>query len=141
MAVVEEVKTRACFVDPDMPDERISIASTSSSGEKRYTVNSDDYVSSASNQAEREAYDTFRHTRLKRKYANDNEGIPSEATNLTLRLAGGTLSIPGWLRHACTDMFFDSIGDVDEPSIPELILDCLLKVSGPDRPALLASTC
>lgn len=125
-AVVEEVKTRACFVEPDMPDDGLARRQDETG---RYTINSEDYVSSASSEADREAYSSLRHSRLKRKYAGDAE-TPSEATMLTLRLAGGTLSIPGWLRHACTDIFFDSVGDVDEPSIPELVLDCLLKVSG-----------
>lgn len=127
MAVVEEIKTRACFVDPDMPEDGPSTLS-SSDKDKPYIINSCDYVSTASSEADREAYSSFRHSRLKRKYVAD-EGNASEATTLTLRLPSGTLSIPGWLRHACTDIFFDSIGDVDEPSIPELVLDCLLKVS------------
>lgn len=126
MAVVEEVKTRACFVDPDMPDD--GLPATSNQEKRSFVINSEDYVSSASSEAEREAYSSFRQSRLKRKYAGDAD-TPSEATTLTLRLAGGTLSIPGWLRHACTDIFFDSVGDVDEPSIPELVLDCVLKVS------------
>lgn len=126
MAVVEEIKTRACFVDPDVHDDGVSTAA--SQDKSSFNINSESYGTSSSSEADREAYSTFRHTRLKRKYAGDAE-TPSEATTLTLRLSGGTLSIPGWLRHACTDIFFDSVGDVDEPSIPELILDSLLKVS------------
>ncbi|KZO90672.1 actin-like ATPase domain-containing protein [Calocera viscosa TUFC12733] len=40
----------------------------------------------------------------------------------------GTLSIPGWVRSRAAELFFAS-GDVDEASLPELILSCLASLN------------
>ena len=42
----------------------------------------------------------------------------------------GTLVIPGWIRERSAEMLFEG-GDVDESSLAELVLDALLKVSVP----------
>ena len=172
--LVEEIKTRVCFVmpdaaDPDMVDRTAgdSTASTSTpplgpqQKKRAYRINSDVYDAVGPDTAgqdgsaprtegdtERE-YIAYEHKRLRSRYRRrtradptdesgqaqaEQEGrassIPDEATDLTFRLKDGkgTLTVPGWLRHACTDCFFDSLQDVDLPSVPELILDTLLKV-------------
>lgn len=51
-------------------------------------------------------------------------------------LARGTLFIPGWIRERAAELFFQS-GDVDEPSIVEIILEALLKVSEVVGPSLI----
>jgi actin-related protein 10 len=52
----------------------------------------------------------------------------------------GTLRIPGWIRERGAELLFEG-GDVDESSIAETILDCLLKaqqISLPRRPKLIS---
>lgn len=39
----------------------------------------------------------------------------------------GTLIVPGWIRERAAEVLFEG-GDVDESSVAEVILDCLLKV-------------
>lgn len=126
LTIAEEIKTRACYVDPDMLDDNVT--AIPSSHAPHGNLNSGEYAVTASDKASHLAYQALSQENLWRKY-NTHSSSDSEATNLTLRLPTGTLTIPGWLRHACTDIFFDSTGDVDEPSIPELILGALLKVS------------
>jgi hypothetical protein len=77
-------------------------------------------------QAEK-AYVQHQHSQLRTRY-REKKGEYDEATDLMFRLPSGTMSVPEWLRHACTDTFFDSFEDVDAPSIPEVVLDTLLKV-------------
>lgn len=66
----------------------------------------------------------------------------STATNLHLKVTPpasqqtgtglGTLIVPGWIRERGAEVLFEG-GDVDESSVAETILDCLLKV----RPFLM----
>lgn len=52
----------------------------------------------------------------------------------------GTLRIPGWIRERGSELLFEG-GDVDETSIAETILDCLLKAQQiylPRRPKLIS---
>jgi len=42
----------------------------------------------------------------------------------------GTLIIPGWIRERGSEVLFEG-GDIDESSVAETILDCLLKVQPP----------
>jgi actin-related protein 10 len=61
----------------------------------------------------------------------------STATDLHLRVTPpasqqtgtglGTLIVPGWIRERGSEVLFEG-GDVDESSVAETILDCLLKV-------------
>ncbi|KAI9445463.1 actin-domain-containing protein [Lactarius indigo] len=72
----------------------------------------------------------------------------STATNLHLKVtppasqqAGtgqGTLIIPGWIRERGSELLFEG-GDVDESSIAETILDCLLKIPVDLRKTLASS--
>ena len=39
----------------------------------------------------------------------------------------GTLLIPGWVRERAVEVLFEG-GDVDESSVAEVILDCLMRV-------------
>ncbi|KAH8831626.1 fungal-specific actin related protein [Flagelloscypha sp. PMI_526] len=50
----------------------------------------------------------------------------------------GTLLIPGWIRERATEMLFEA-GDVDESSLPEVVLDALLKVPVDLRRTMAAS--
>ncbi|KAI0648997.1 actin-domain-containing protein [Trametes meyenii] len=50
----------------------------------------------------------------------------------------GTLIIPGWIRERAAEVLFEG-GDVDESSVAEVILDCMLKVPV-DLRKTLAST-
>ncbi|KAI0663820.1 actin-domain-containing protein [Cubamyces menziesii] len=50
----------------------------------------------------------------------------------------GTLIIPGWVRERAAEVLFEG-GDVDESSVAEVILDCLLKVPVDLRKTLASS--
>jgi len=50
----------------------------------------------------------------------------------------GNLIIPGWIRERCSELLFEG-GDVDESSIAEVILDCLLKIPVDLRKTLASS--
>ncbi|KAN0135543.1 Actin domain containing protein [Lactarius tabidus] len=50
----------------------------------------------------------------------------------------GTLIIPGWIRERGSELLFEG-GDVDESSIAEVILDCLLKIPVDLRKTLASS--
>lgn len=98
------------------------------------TVKQESDAADLSNEDRARRYDDWRLEELHQRHISqsDTESRPSGyregASDLTMRLPQGTLNIPGWIRHACGDVFFDSYGDVDAPSIPEAILNCLLKV-------------
>jgi len=51
----------------------------------------------------------------------------------------GTLIIPGWIRERGSELLFEG-GDVDESSIAETILDCLLKAQQKEFSAVLHQT-
>lgn len=122
-ALIEEVQTRACFVMPEAVTDG-AVEPT------QHRINADvPMLDEAEEELEAErAYSQHLHSQLRSRY-RQKKGEYEEATDLTFRLPSGTLSVPGWLRHACTDTFFESIEDVDSPSVPELVLDTLLKVS------------
>jgi hypothetical protein len=128
--VVEEIKTRACFVEPDTPDDDLSWQHA-----MEHRINSEYFEDTGSDAAAESdiAWQDYLHSKLRQRYRAGDELQQEEASDLTMRLAGGTLTVPGWLRHACTDVFFDSSGDIDTPSIPEIVLDTLLKVSSNAR--------
>lgn len=121
--LVEEVQTRACFVMPEAVADGLKATA-------QHRINADIPLPDSAEEEllVEEGYVQHLHGQLRRRY-REKKGQYEEATDLTFRLPMGTMSVPGWLRHACTDTFFDSIEDVDAPSIPELILDTLLKVS------------
>ncbi|KAF8272289.1 actin-domain-containing protein [Lactarius quietus] len=50
----------------------------------------------------------------------------------------GTLIIPGWIRERGSELLFEG-GDVDESSIAEVVLDCLLKIPVDLRKTLASS--
>ena len=155
-AVIEEIKTRCCFVgdfldffkeasrktpvegeeeddDMELPPSDISIPGsdlshvTSSEQDSEYSVVSDQRHHQEDPQGE--SHLQALSTMYKRH---------STATDIQMRVlppspqqAGtgrGTLLIPGWIRERAAEILFEG-GDVDESSLAETILDGLLKVS------------
>lgn len=154
-AVVEEIKTRCCFVgdfldfskeasrktpaeeeeeeDMDFPPSDISLPGsdlshvTSSEQDSEHSVVSDQRPHQEDPQGE--SHLQALSTMYKRH---------STATDIHMRVlppstqqAGtgrGTLLIPGWIRERAAEILFEG-GDVDESSLAETILDGLLKVS------------
>ena len=153
-AVIEEIKTRCCFVgdfldfskevsrktpaeeeeeeDMDLPPSDISIPgsdfsqATSSEQYSEYSV--------ASEQRPHQDVQGENHLQaLSTMYKRH-----STATDIQMRVlppsaqqAGtgrGTLLIPGWIRERAAEILFEG-GDVDESSLAETILDGLLKAS------------
>ena len=154
-AVIEEIKTRCCFVgdfldfskeasrkatpaeeeeeeDKDFPPSDISIPGsdmshvTSSEQDSEYSVVSDQRRHQEDPQGENHLQALS--TMYKRH---------SRATDIQMRVlppsaqqAGtgrGTLLIPGWIRERAAEILFEGC-DVDESSLAETILDGLLKV-------------
>ena len=154
-AVIEEIKTRCCFVgdfldfskeasrkipaeeeeeeDMDFPSSDISLPgsdlshATPSEQDSEYSVVSDQRPHQEDPQGE--SHLQALSTMYKRH---------STATDIQMRVlppsaqqAGtgrGTLLIPGWIRERAAEILFEG-GDVDESSLAETILDGLLKVS------------
>ena len=125
--IIEEIKTRALFIEPEAPDDSLT-----SYASRKYEINSNAYDTlsqSPKDSDDDDAYEAHVHRNLRARYITlSRNASAKQATDLSLRLSDGTLSLPGWLRHACTDLFFESSGDADASSLPELLLDGLLKV-------------
>jgi actin-related protein 10 len=153
--VVEEIKTRCCFVggvlgaaqeprredtptedegyEMDIPHSDISMTGSevshagSSQQDSEFSVVVDPHTCSAGN-APGESHLQALSSMYKRY---------STATDIHMRVtpppsqpAGtgkGTLVIPGWIRERATELLFEG-GDVDESSLAETVLDALLKV-------------
>ena len=154
-AVIEEIKTRCCFVgdfldfskdasrktpaedeeeenmnfppsDTSLPGSDLSHV-TSSEQDSEYSVVSDQHRHQEDSQEE--GHLQALSTMYKRH---------STATDLQMRVlppsaqqtgtGRGTLLIPGWIRERAAEILFEG-GDVDESSLAETILDGLLKVS------------
>ena len=49
----------------------------------------------------------------------------------------GTLIIPGWVRERAAEVLFEG-GDVDESSVAEVILDCLMRVGRSNSPRIVS---
>lgn len=136
-AIVEEIKTRICFVEPETPDDNSNSVAKVSTSKGSYYINRELYspptssTSSAGSEEEALETDYIRHVQdvLKSRHSRPGSRNTPTSSDVSIRLKNGTLSVPGWLRHACTDVFFDSDWDVDLPSLPELVLDCILKVN------------
>jgi len=154
--VVEEIKTRCCFVggilqggsghesrrgetpaddegsEMEIPSSDISVSESdfshgpSSQAETEYSVISGAASRSQDDHAQGEDHLQGISTVYKRH---------STATDIQMRVeplqqtgtGRGTLIIPGWIRERAAEMLFDG-GDVDESSLAEMILDTLLKV-------------
>jgi actin-related protein 10 len=154
-AVIEEIKTRCCFVgdflgfakeasrktpaaeeeEEDMyfPSSDISLPesdlshTTPSEQDSEYSVVSDQPPPQEDPQGE--SHLQALSTMYKRH---------STATDIQMRVlppsaqqvgtGRGTLLIPGWIRERAAEILFEG-GDVDESSLAETILDALLKVS------------
>ncbi|KAG9224895.1 hypothetical protein CCMSSC00406_0001954 [Pleurotus cornucopiae] len=167
-AIMEEIKTRCCFVGSAMESSLVEPqASADDSFEMEVppsdtTMSESDFshisstVSSpppsdfsvvsnpVQGQRERERQQQENHLQslstLYKRY--------SSATDLQMRIppasthqAGpgrATLIIPGWIRERAAEVLFEG-GDVDETSVAEVILDALLKVPMDLRKTLASS--
>ena len=62
----------------------------------------------------------------------NGSGSGSSRANLTSKdqeyRQSALLVVPGWVRERAAEVLFED-GDAEEPSLPEVVLDCLLKVS------------
>ena len=162
-AVIEEIKTRSCFVgdfldfskdasrktpaeeeeeeDMDLPPSDISVPGsdmshvTSSEQDSEYSMVSDQRRHQDDPQGE--SHLQALSTMYKRH---------STATDIQMRVlpptaqqtgtGRGTLLIPGWIRERAAEILFEG-GDVDESSLAETILDGLLNVS--KKPSIILS--
>ena len=154
-AVVEEIKTRCCFVgnflgfakevtrktpaeeEEEEEDMYIPPSDISLTGSDLSHAEQDSEYSTVSDQPPHrddppgESHLQALSTMYKRH---------STATDIQMRVlppssqqAGtgrGTLLIPGWIRERAAEILFEG-GDVDESSLAETILDALLKVKSP----------
>lgn len=146
-AVVEEIKTRCCFVGSSLsiteqgevssesddfppsvpPSDSSGAGSQISEQDSEYAVVINPQASAAP-----ELGESYLH-KMESMYKRH-----STATDLHMRVAPpesqqtgtgrGTLIIPGWIRERAAELLFEG-GDVDESSLAETILDALLKVN------------
>ncbi|EIW57670.1 actin-domain-containing protein [Trametes versicolor FP-101664 SS1] len=179
--VIDEIKTRCCFVgDPLETDAnagpsgsgRASSPSAGGDGseldpppsepalsESEFSRVSADMDSSFSHAAS-SGYSVVSHSQLTGMGGSGGDapsrvqalatmyGRHSTATDIHMRVdpppaqqtgtGRGTLIVPGWIRERAAEVLFEG-GDVDESSVAEVILDCLLKVPV-DLRKTLAST-
>jgi actin-related protein 10 len=137
--VIEEIKTRCCFVgDPLDIDREQMFSMSSSAGTSGTDSEYDDRGSSvppSSEMGESELGDRGIDPRISALYGVYEE--KSTATELHMSVTPpesqqtgtgmGKLVIPGWIRERATEVLFDG-GDVDEKSIVECVLEVLRKV-------------
>jgi actin-related protein 10 len=150
--VVEEVKTRCCFVGEPIhssknrprssssstvaADDAVSVdtsgdSAPSESGHSRVSVEVDNPSDSASTTYPGRQLSVMRDLYVRHSSATDLRlavpvpgAVPSGAgTSTTIR---ATLIIPGWVRERAAEVLFED-GDLDETSVAEVILDALLK--------------
>ncbi|KAI0367989.1 actin-domain-containing protein, partial [Pilatotrama ljubarskyi] len=176
--VIDEIKTRCCFVGEPLDADAASGAQRASSpgggseldlppsdpalSESEFSRVSADVESSFSSaHAASSGYSVVSHSQLAgmagdASHAGQSSvqalatmyGRHSTATDIHMRVdpppaqqtgtGRGTLIIPGWIRERAAEVLFEG-GDVDESSVAEVILDCLLKVPV-DLRKTLAST-
>ncbi|KAG6821321.1 hypothetical protein H0H93_000182 [Arthromyces matolae] len=164
--VIEEIKTRCCFVGEilgSLPAQR-EVTPAEDEGSEIELPPSSDYTQSESDFSNtgRESLSEFSVVssvaRVPSADAPRGEGHlqalatlytrHSTATDLHLPVVPppsqqtgtgkGTLIIPGWIRERAADVLFEG-GDVDEASVAEVILDSLLKVPVDLRKTLSSS--
>ncbi|KAI0359740.1 actin-domain-containing protein [Trametes cingulata] len=174
--VIDEIKTRCCFVGEPLDADAASGAARPSSpggaseldlppsdpalSESEFSRVSAEVESSFSSaHAASSGYSVVSHSQLAGMDAPHTGesrvqalatmyGRHSTATDIHMRVdpppaqqtgtGRGTLIIPGWIRERAAEVLFEG-GDVDESSVAEVILDCLLKVPV-DLRKTLAST-
>ncbi|OSC96885.1 actin-like ATPase domain-containing protein [Trametes coccinea BRFM310] len=179
--VIDEIKTRLCFVGDPIDDEsqlmsggRVSSPSGGEEGSELDLPPSDPAMSESEfsrvsaaeveSLASSAAYSVVSHSQLAGMGSESDAaslggerrvqalatmyGRHSTATDIHMRVdpppsqqtgtGRGTLIIPGWVRERAAEVLFEG-GDVDENSVAEVILECLLKVPV-DLRKTLAST-
>lgn len=153
--LVEQIKTRCCFVgDPmdelyvppaepsgDIPASDPPPPSSDAPSEASMDIDCSSSPTRSSSPSKQTAPTRAPQTHL--EALSSLYTRHSTATDLTLRVtppAGppgtqptgrGTVMIPGWIRERGAEVMFEG-GDVDESSVAEVILDSLLKVKFSD---------
>ncbi|KAI0833618.1 actin-domain-containing protein [Trametes gibbosa] len=177
--VIDEIKTRICFVGEPFDTDTLAAAGRASSpsaaggdgGSELDLPPSDPALSESdfsrvsadvdSSFAASSGYSVVSHSQLPGMAADAHQagesrvqalatmyGRHSTATDIHMRVdpppaqqtgtGRGMLIIPGWIRERAAEVLFEG-GDVDESSVAEVILDCLLKAPV-DLRKTLAST-
>lgn len=119
--MIEEIKTRICFVGERMPSD---------DQQTRETVEEvpmdEDYD---------EADDIALLNSMERRYSRQSTAttlsFPVPSLSLAPPTSGvgrGWIRIPGWIRERCAEVLFEEDAGVDERSVTEVILESLLQV-------------
>ncbi|KAF8181279.1 fungal-specific actin related protein [Pholiota molesta] len=167
-AVVEEIKTRCCFVGnvlapgPGREPERTATPAAEDEGSEMDFPPSDiSYTESDITHSETSQQDSdyavvsdLRGAEGENPGENHLQALASmyqrhsTATDIQMRVTPpqsqqmgtgrGTLIIPGWIRERAAELLFES-GDVDESSLAETVLDALLKVPRDLRKTMASS--
>ncbi|KZP23805.1 fungal-specific actin related protein [Athelia psychrophila] len=166
-AVIEEIKTRCCFVSDalDLLSSEMRAASPSDSMDMEVppsdSATSESEFSRASVGADSAVSSDFSVI----SYPNTPSGAQPQSENPLQALASmytrhstatelrigvmppasqqagtgrGTLVIPGWIRERAAEVLFEG-GDVDESSVAEIVLDALIKIPVDLRKTLASS--
>lgn len=118
--LVERVLTEGCFVGPPPSPEDSQLSNSPVTEDVNMEVD--------------EINDADLAVRLKLRYASISNAKTLQFRILPRKLdprgmGPGTLQVPGWIRERAAEILFaNEIGE-EEESLPEVILNCLLKVS------------
>ncbi|KAG8932829.1 hypothetical protein FRC02_000513 [Tulasnella sp. 418] len=163
-ALLEQIKTKICFVGNKMEeslsqiqetlqaDDNMSVDDSASVAESE-TQSQSTSVAGASASLHSAASASHTHPESHLRALSTLYQRHSSASDIRLKVvppaaqavaagsgasARGTLIIPGWIRERAAEVLFDG-GDVDEKSIVEVILDVLVKIPMDLRKELVSS--
>jgi actin-related protein 10 len=131
--LIEEIKTRCCYVGEPLPPEEVGpLQQTSASSSP--PPSSDPVLSDSEADVEMESNDPqiLSIDKLYRRHSRATE-LRIRVTPPASQLAGtglATLVVPGWIRERAAELLFED-GDLDEQSVVEVVLRSLRKVSNP----------
>lgn len=132
--VVEDIKTRCCFVGHSLDEEQVAIPGESdtvlmppSSG-LPFGSSSTPVEGSSNLKKQQSPFQALEALYTRHSNAKPLRIRVDPPAGEKTDTGQGTLFIPGWVRERAAEVLFEG-GDVDESSVAEVVLDALLKVA------------